>query len=108
MMGIMRNFLVIFSVFAFLAMVTAEFSHAETVTDPQSIELTTHIDAADKDGQNSCDKASGCHAHCHNHFASSSVTDMVLPFAVTTKRMAVQHSSDIAELTYGLKRPPKI
>ena len=86
----MKKFLMILSVFAFLATSMAGLAHAED---------------ASKDG---CDMAcSGCHVHCHNHIASHSHDGLSALFGAKEKRVLGQELIYLSDLTYGLKRPPK-
>lgn len=109
----MRKFLMLFSVFAFLATSMAGLAHAETLCDPSSENCDSqHIDTdntpdneSPKDG---CDLAcSGCHVHCHNHIASHSHDGLSALFGEKEKRILGQELVYLSDLTYGLKRPPK-
>lgn len=107
----MKKFLMILSVFAFLATSMAGLAHAETLCDPSSeICASQHLDnntdnSKPKDG---CDLAcSGCHAHCHNHISFQALSTLSSLFGEKEKNTLGQEIIYISDLVYGLKRPPK-
>jgi hypothetical protein len=109
----MRKFLMLFSVFAFLATSWAGLAHAETICDPSSeICASQHINndsVPDEDtSKEGCDLAcSGCHVHCHNHISFTAYNDLSIQFSAKEQRMLGQELIYISDFIYGLKRPPK-
>lgn len=109
----MKKFLMMLSVFAFLAASMAGLAHAEMLCDlsseicaPQHLDNDNNPDnSAPKDG---CDSAcSGCHAHCHSHIAPQVHKALSSLFSEKEKNTIGQEIIYISDLVYGLKRPPK-
>jgi|GEM_PF-925862 len=110
----MRNFIILFSVFALLVSLTASFAHAETICNKPLSEIcvSQHLDnAADDDAapNDCCDMAcGGCGMHCgYSHMSSLVHDSFSLKVLGKDKRAFDEQRIYISDLIYGLKRPPK-
>ena len=110
----MRNFIILFSVFALLVSLTASFAHAETICNKASSEIcaSQHLDNAPDDDaapNDCCDMAcGGCGMHCgHSHMSSLVHDAFSLKVLGKDQRAFDEQKSYISDLIYGLKRPPK-
>ncbi|HEX2753351.1 MAG TPA: hypothetical protein VHP34_09690 [Alphaproteobacteria bacterium] len=110
----MRNFIILFSVFALLVSLTASFAHADTICHEASSEIcaSQHLDNAPDDDvapNDCCDMACGaCGMHCgHCHISSLAHDAFSLKVLGKDKRTFDEQKIYISDLIYGLKRPPK-
>jgi hypothetical protein len=112
-LSLMRKFLMILSVFAFLATSVAGLAHAETLCDPSSEICTSqHVDsnnAPDNDlSPDGCDLGcSGGHVHCHGHPSIASYDNFSLQASMKDQRAFGKEAIYISDFVYGLKRPPR-
>jgi len=105
----MRNFLVIFSVFAMLLSITSDIAHAHNFLSGESNTTISAIDFSDtqnNETEKNCDMAcSNCCAHSHSLSTDNKYLNSRM--LLSNKVIPEVENLDTSDFIYGLKRPPK-